>query len=84
MIDFIPFFAIAFMYLWLGSKIGIKYKNEKESKPIIFKTNLQEMIDTELYVYDINKFTAKINSVILIDKIGFSQNGKFYYTNKKI
>lgn len=81
MIDFIPLFVIALLYAIIPRK---KKREKKELKPIVFKTNLQEMIDTELYVADINKFTAKINSIILIDKIGFSQNGKFYYTNKKI
>ena len=81
MTDFIPLFIIAFFYALIPHK---KKKEKKNLNPVIFKTNLQEMIDTELYIADINKFTAKINSIILIDKIGFSQNGKFYYTNKKI
>jgi len=85
MIDFMPLFTIAFLYLLAGIRMGEKKKkNNSPVQPIVFTTNLQEMIDTDLYVADINKFTAKINSIIMIDKIGFSQNGKFYYTNKKI
>ena len=80
MIDFIPLFAIAFLYALIPRK---KEKEKKELKPIVFKTNLQDMIDIDLYIADINKFTAKINSIVQIDKIGFSQNGKFYYNDKK-
>ena len=71
MIDFMPLFVIALIYALIPSK---KKREKKELKPIVFTTNLQEMIDTDLYVADINKFTAKINSIIMIDKIGFSQN----------
>ena len=80
MIDFIPLFAIAFFYALIPRK---SKKEKKELKPIIFKTTLQDMIDIDLYIADINKFTAKINSIVQVDKIGFSADGKFYYYNKK-
>ena len=56
-------------------------QEKKKSKcPITkFTTNLSDMLEMDMTIDDINKFTAKIHAQVEISNIGISYNGKMNF-----
>ena len=84
--DYLLYLFIGIVGAWTGKEYFRREQEKKKSEcPITkFTTNLSDMLEMNMTIDDINKFTAKIHAQVEISNIGISYNGKMNFFKQEV